>query len=281
MPNSNKAPIGVVNPENGTKELSNNDAASSEALDTDKTVLSTTNRKGKRILRVAVGTTNPCKIDAVKKAVEKAIDFSASTSNAELHIEGFSVESGVPDQPFGDEETLNGAKNRAQNAYQAYRKAHNTFPHLSFGLEGGLEWSAQIVDEEDEDTLWCMAWMAVYGKRTALVVDLMASNHAQYYTGDKKSIYGLSKTATFMLPSSLTALIRNGMELGDADDKVFGRVKAKHGSGTVGLLTDGMIDRSDYYEHALTLALVSWIRPDIYSPKVPSLLGSIMCAAGR
>ncbi|KAL3899714.1 MAG: hypothetical protein SGARI_006401 [Bacillariaceae sp.] len=176
------------------------------------------------------------------------------------------------------QETLQGAKNRAQNAYQAYRKANGAFPHLSFGLEGGLEWSAQIVDEQDEDTLWCMAWMAVYGKRSALVVDLMASNQSQYYTGDKKARFGLSKTATFMLPSSLTALIRSGMELGDADDKVFGRVKAKHGSGTVGLLTDGMIDRSEYYQHSLTLALVSWIRPDIYSPKPPSLLGSIMCA---
>jgi non-canonical (house-cleaning) NTP pyrophosphatase len=54
------------------------------------------------------------------------------------------------------------------------------------------------------------------------------------------------------------------MELGDADDKVFSRVKAKHGSGTVGLLTDGLIDRSYYYEHALLLAMVPWIRPDVY-----------------
>lgn len=153
---------------------------------------------------------------------------------------------------------------------------------MSFGLEGGLEWSSAILDEDDEDSLWCMAWMAVYGKRKHLVVDLMASAHSKYYTADKEPIFGLAKTATFMLPSALTALIRSGMELGDADDKVFGRVKAKHGSGTVGLLTDGMIDRSAYYEHALTLAMVSWIRPDVYTGKgggSSSLLGSIICGS--
>ncbi|KAG7353331.1 inosine/xanthosine triphosphatase [Nitzschia inconspicua] len=237
--------------------------------------------KAKNILRIAVGTVNPCKLDAVKKAVEKAINLSASTHKVELHLEGFQVESGVTDQPFGDEETLSGAKNRARNAYLAFRAAHGCFPHLSFGLEGGLEWSSHILDQEDEDTLWCMAWMAVYGKRKAMVVDLFASTQSKFYTADKEPIFGLAKTAAFMLPSTLTILIKQGMELGDADDKVFGRNKSKHGSGTVGLLTDGMIDRSAYYEHALTLALVSWIRPDIYSGKTSSFMGSLVCSSSK
>lgn len=163
-------------------------------------------------------------------------------------------------------ETQLGAKNRALNAYRAYKVANKAFPHLSIGLEGGLEWSSTIVDEtnNNDNTLWCMAWMAVYGKRNALTVDLMASDQSKFYIPDKKPIYSLSKTATFMLPSSLSKLIQSGMELGDADDKVFRRINAKQGSGTVGYLTDGLIDRAAYYEHALTLALVPWFRPDIY-----------------
>jgi len=54
------------------------------------------------------------------------------------------------------------------------------------------------------------------------------------------------------------------MELGDADDALFNRVNGKHGSGTVGILTDGLVDRSYYYEHALLMALTPWIRPDLY-----------------
>ena len=54
------------------------------------------------------------------------------------------------------------------------------------------------------------------------------------------------------------------MELGDADDIVFKRVNSKHGQGTVGKLTNGQIDRTEYYVHALKLALIPWIRPELY-----------------
>ena len=69
---------------------------------------------------------------------------------------------------------------------------------------------------------------------------------------------GYGKTATFLLPEEISNLvIHEKMELGDADDKVFKRVNSKHGGGTVGILTNGLIDRSDFYQHALKLALVS------------------------
>ena len=59
-----------------------------------------------------------------------------------LQVEGFDVDSGVSDQPMGDEETLTGVKARAKGCYAAYRKKCGSFPHLlSVGLEGGLEWS--------------------------------------------------------------------------------------------------------------------------------------------
>lgn len=91
----------------------------------------------------------------------------------------------------------------------------------------------------------------------------------------------MAKTGTFLLPSSLAALIEDGMELGDADDKVFGRVNSKQGSGTVGVLTDGLIDRARYYEHALILALVPWMRPDVYSSKEELSIGSrLFCRSG-
>ena len=112
-----------------------------------------------------------------------------------------------------------------------------------------------------------MAWMAVYGKRKSLLVDIMASQESKCWQPDRKPIFSLAKTGSFMLPSALKILIKKGMELGDADDKMSGRKKSKHGSGTVGYLTDGMIDRSTYYEHALILALVPWIRPDVYDSK--------------
>ena len=79
-----------------------------------------------------------------------------------------------------------------------------------------------------------------------------------------KQSWGLAKTAAFSLPHKVCELVRGGLELGDADDQVFSRVNGKHGSGTVGILTNGLIDRSHYYEHALQLAMIPWIRPDVY-----------------
>jgi hypothetical protein len=53
------------------------------------------------VLNIAVGSGNPCKINAVKAALQQVIGSSSSTG-ADLNIEGFDVQSGVPDQPFGD-----------------------------------------------------------------------------------------------------------------------------------------------------------------------------------
>lgn len=205
-------------------------------------------------LRVAVGSSNPSKIRAVEAALQQIVH------GVDIAIEGFAVESGVADQPFGDEETQAGAKHRSKSAYTAYRTRHGRSPHFSIGLEGGLEW----IDQQDAKQLYCMAWMAVYGRRTGFVVDLFASSDTETYAGDRKPIFGLAKTASFAMPPAITELIEKGMELGDADDQIFGRVKSKHGSGTVGILTNGLIDRSAYYEHALLLALVPWLRPELY-----------------
>eukprot|EP00980_Cylindrotheca_fusiformis_P012456 scaffold3054_cov129-Cylindrotheca_fusiformis.AAC.20 len=258
-------------------------------------------------LKIAVGSSNPCKLDAVKQAFERVLNKKNSKNNNNnndsatppkvlcLELDGFTVDSGVSNQPFGDEETREGAKNRAKAAYHEFKTKHGEYPHLAIGLEGGLEWCSSSSssssmqpqekednsdddsdddsdveeEKEDDDTLWCMAWMAVYGKRRKFLVELLASEDSKFYTERQKPIYGLAKTATFLLPEEIAKMIKNKkMELGDADDKLFGRVNGKQGNGTVGILTDGLIVRAEYYEHALLLALVPWIRPDVYANSV-------------
>lgn len=246
-----------------------------------------TNEKKKLV--VAVGSRNPVKVNAVKRALETVLE--RSSLELDLEVKGLDVPSEVAAQPFGDvscrrrrtrgdrnrwlrifrvllsfqEETQLGAKNRAEGAYRKYKETNGTYPHLAVGLEGGLELSSTIQDANGEGTLWCMAWMAIYGKRTTLLAECMASANAKFYAADRKPICCLSKTGTFLLPSSLARLVLDGMELGHADDKVFGRVNSKQKSGTVGILTDGIINRTEYYEHALILALIPWIRPDVYA----------------
>mmetsp|Transcript_17678 Transcript_17678/g.26827 ORF Transcript_17678/g.26827 Transcript_17678/m.26827 type:complete len:218 (+) Transcript_17678:146-799(+) len=200
---------------------------------------------------IAVGSSNPSKIRAVQQALGQIMPTVL------LELQGFGVESGVSDQPMHNEETKQGAKNRAKAAWDQFLSERNEEPDLAVGLEGGL-------DEEDNE-LVCMAWMALFGKRSIKVLNhTKASDCGDCSINGDDHIWGFAKTASFHLPPEITRLVKEGMELGDADDKVFSRVKSKHGSGTVGILTNNFIDRSKYYEHALLLAMIPWIRPDMY-----------------
>lgn len=143
--------------------------------------------------------------------------FPAETYTAE----GVTVASGVGDQPMTDAATRRGATNRAQNARTAQPNAD-----YWVGIEGGVE----PVGGE----LHCFAWAVVLGRDRV----------------------GASRTATFILPREVAELVRDGLELGEADDRVFGRSNSKQQNGAVGLLTGDVIDRAAYYEHALIMALI-------------------------
>ena len=142
---------------------------------------------------------------------------------------GVSVPSGVGHQPMTDAETRQGARNRAAAARAAAPAAD-----YWVGIEGGCE--------ELYGRLACFAWAVVLTRTQA----------------------GESRTGTFFLPEAVAALVRAGVELGEADDRVFGRVNSKQGNGAIGLLTGDVIDRLAYYEHAVVLALVPFRNPALY-----------------
>ena len=58
-----------------------------------------------------------------------------------------------------------------------------------------------------------------------------------------------------MHQNQITVYIREGMELGDAFDKFFNSINSKQGIGATGFLTDGLIDREQYYLQAAIIAV--------------------------
>jgi inosine/xanthosine triphosphatase len=78
------------------------------------------------MLKVAVGSKNPIKIEAVKKSFEKVF-------NSNIEVIDVSVSSDVSDMPMSFKEMLKGAKNRASRAME---KVDADF---GVGLEGGFE----------------------------------------------------------------------------------------------------------------------------------------------
>jgi len=142
---------------------------------------------------------------------------------------GHYIDSGVSDQPMSDKETLKGALNRAANAKRLYPAAE-----YWVGIEGGIE--------ELDQNLMAFAWIVILNK-------------------NKK---GQARTAGFFLPPKVSDLIRDGIELGEADDKIFGQNNSKQKGGAIGLLTNNLIDRKGLYSEAIIMALIPFLRKDIY-----------------
>jgi non-canonical (house-cleaning) NTP pyrophosphatase len=75
---------------------------------------------------------------------------------------------------------------------------------------------------------------------------------------------GSARTALFRLPGEVQKLVESGLELGDADDRIFGRENSKEKSGAVGILTGDVVTRRTLYEQAVILALIPFKNPTLY-----------------
>jgi inosine/xanthosine triphosphatase len=142
---------------------------------------------------------------------------------------GVSLPSGVSHQPRSDAETMRGALNRASAAAVSRPQAD-----YWVGVEGGIQ--------DDGDEMVAFAWIVV------------RSAHS----------LGKGRTGTFYLPQKVAELVHQGLELGDADDIVFGRSNSKQENGAIGILTDDVIDRAQLYEQAAIMALIPAKNPALY-----------------
>lgn len=139
------------------------------------------------------------------------------------------VPSGVSDQPVGDEETRLGALNRLNAA----RLLHPSADYWT-AIEGGVS----VV----EGQLSAFAWIVIADRERT----------------------GWSRSASFFLPPGVAELVHQGVELGEADDRFFGRQNSKQMNGAVGILTADKVDRMELYRHAVLLALIPFINPTLF-----------------
>ncbi|MDP3948934.1 MAG: inosine/xanthosine triphosphatase [bacterium] len=174
--------------------------------------------------KIVVASKNPVKINATLSGFQKM--FPEET----FEIESVSVPSGVSDQPKNDSEIFQGAWNRANNASEAISDAD-----FWVGLEGGIE--------EKNGDMEAFAWIIVKGKNGK---------------------FGKGRTGTFFLPPKVAELIKQGKELGEADDIVFQRKNSKQENGAVGILTGDVLDRTKYYAEAVIMALIPFKNEELY-----------------
>ena len=163
--------------------------------------------------RVVVGSTNPVKVGAARAVLQRLAPG--------VEVVGRAVPSGVPDQPWGDDETIRGALARARGA------CATNDAELGVGIEGG------VVAMGGGSVRTC-AWAAVV-------------------TRDGRE--GVGGSLAMQLPEEVAALVRGGLELGHAMDRVTGAHDVKRGAGAVGILTAGLVNRQSAYEVLVAYAL--------------------------
>jgi inosine/xanthosine triphosphatase len=162
----------------------------------------------------------------VKVAATRAV---LSRIYATTNVMAVPVESGVSHQPWGDEEAARGAINRARAAQE------RTGAEIGVGFEGSVL--------EVGGDLFTAAWCAVTRS---------------------DGVVGIAGGESVLLPPSVAAAVRSGMELGPAMDGLTGQHNTKQAEGAIGILTGGWLDRQSAYEHLLIMALARFLAADYY-----------------
>ena len=160
---------------------------------------------------IVVGSTNQTKINAVKTIFPEA----------EIHAR--SVDTEVSSQPKTDDETRQGAINRAE---ASQRMSSNGY---GIGLEGGVY--------QDEETWYLCSWGAWKGPEGPTFV---------------------AGGARIPIPTILSDGIQQGEELGELMEQVTNQKNIGQTLGTIGILTNQYVDRTVMFVEIVKMLRGQW-----------------------
>lgn len=179
----------------------------------------------KQELNILIGSQNPIKIAATVSAFKEVFNLTA------VNHYNLDVDSLVSNQPMDEVETLEGARNRARACFQVAKDVCD----YSVGLEGGI---FQIGNN--------------FFTR-GIVVILR-----------KDGVESIAHSVSVPLPTKIVELIKAGNELGTAVDILTGQVNSKQKAGTIGYLTNGLIDREREIRDCTITALARFVHEELF-----------------
>ncbi|MBA4603529.1 DUF84 family protein [Thermoactinomyces mirandus] len=161
---------------------------------------------------IAVGSTNPAKVNAVRETWQELVP--------DVTVLSASIPSGVRNQPFSDDETIQGAIHRARQA----KKELNA--DVGIGLEGGVV--------ETPFGLFLCNWSAL---------------------ADENDQCLIAGGARIPLPDQFRAPLHEGRELGPIMDEYSKQTGIRHHQGAIGVFTNGLVDRKEMLIHLCKILL--------------------------
>ncbi|MCK0471278.1 DUF84 family protein [Halalkalibacter sp. APA_J-10(15)] len=158
---------------------------------------------------VAIGSKNPAKVHAVQ----------ATLIQEEIRFIPIAAKSSVDSQPFSDEETILGARNRAKDALLQLSTST-----MAFGLEGGVI--------ETRFGLMLCNWGV-----------LLHQDGREWIAGG----------ARIPLPEDISNQLRTGQELGNVMAEYVGDREVRKKQGAIGVFSHGFVDRKEMFSHIVKL----------------------------
>ena len=175
------------------------------------------------LMIVVIGSQNKIKINAVHASLSRLYP--------DVKIRGVEVDSGVSAQPWGDDEIIKGAINRAKAALGKIPGAD-----LGVGMEAGIV--------QNEFGCFTNAWCAIC---------------------DPKGQVSLGGGFNVELPPQVVQDLEAGLDLGQAMSKVPVLTPHKHSDiGAIGVLTKNFLNRQIAYESIVLCAMARYTRTDLY-----------------
>ncbi|MDQ1372583.1 MAG: hypothetical protein QG582_1501 [Candidatus Thermoplasmatota archaeon] len=228
---SNAEAINDTRLKNGLKQLKvfcirEVKADDSEPISATRIVKGEIDKEGRllRPLKVAVGSTNRVKVDAVRNVFTQAFGL--------VEVVSVEPEHGFERQPMAGR-VLEGAILRARGA------AEKTKADFGVGIEAGLvkdEFTGRLTDVQ-----YCA------------IVDASGRMTVGHGPG-------------FEYPPMVTKAVTEGRSVGETMSAITGIEDIGRKDGSIGFLSDGLIDRTSLSEIAVLMALIPRIRKELYEP---------------
>ena len=181
-------------------------------------------------MKIAIGSKNPIKIEAVKEVFNESVLFK----NAEYF--SFKIDNEVSEQPKSLEETIRGAKNRSEKSIKNFSSSSN----YGVGIESGL----------------ISMFTSNYRMLDVCVCSIFHKHN-----------FHIGLSSGFEVPPPILKLVhKEGLNLSQACLKLGLTSKEYVGyeEGLIGILTDGKINRKDYTKQAIQMALISIEKSKFY-----------------
>jgi inosine/xanthosine triphosphatase len=187
-------------------------------------------------LIIAVGSARKPKLAAVREAVDGMISLlSAGTS---IEIAGVEVESGVSHTPLSREESMRGARQRAEALQKLAHEEGKPWNYF-VGLEGGLD----SVMENGERRVFLESWA--------------------YVSDGTRGHFG--RSGAVELPEALAEeVFVKGTDLSIAIDRFAGEEGIRDAQGAWGVLSANKITRQEAFRVALIAAFAPFFNSSAY-----------------